>query len=65
MGLLPSNQKDQIKVAMGLIGVALAGYYYSYPYTAKAAELETVRAHVETLDGQNAKARARRRRTPT
>ena len=58
MGLLPSNQKDQIKLAMGLIGVALAGYYYSYPYTAKATELETVRAHVETLDGQNAKARA-------
>ena len=58
MSLLPSNQRDQTKVAIALIAVALAGYYYMYPYTARAAALETQRAHVEQLDAQNTKAKA-------
>jgi type IV pilus assembly protein PilO len=58
VGLLPSSQRDQIKIAVGLVGVALAGAYYTYPYTARSRDVEAMRVHVETLDGQNAKARA-------
>jgi type IV pilus assembly protein PilO len=58
MSLLPTSQRDQTKVAIGLIAVALAGYYYMYPYSTRAAELQTTREHVEALDAQNAKARA-------
>jgi type IV pilus assembly protein PilO len=63
VALLPSSQKDQTKVAIGIIAVALAGYYYSYPYAARGEEIEATRAHVETLDAQNAKARAQATRT--
>ena len=63
MGLLPSSQKDQTKIAIGLIAVALAGYYYSYPYAARSEAIETTRTHVETLEAQNAKARAQASRS--
>jgi len=63
VGLLPSSQKDQTKIAIGLIAVALAGYYYSYPYAARGEEIETTRTHVETLEAQNAKARAQASRS--
>ena len=56
--MMPTTQRDQTKVAIGVIAVALAGYYYMYPYATRAAELETARAHVEALEAQNAKARA-------
>ena len=63
MGLLPTNQRDQTKLAIGLIAVALAGYYYSYPYAARAAEIEEARTHAETLEAQNVKARAQATRS--
>ena len=58
MPLLPSTQRDQTKLAIALISVALASYFYMYPYTSRAAEIETQRAHVEQLEAQNAKAKA-------
>jgi type IV pilus assembly protein PilO len=58
MPLLPTTQRDQTKVAIGLIAVALAGYYYMYPYADGAAELATSRERVEKLEAQNTKARA-------
>ena len=61
MPILPSNQRDQTKVAIALIAVALAGYYYMYPYTARAAALDAQRAHVEQLETQNTKAKAQAR----
>jgi type IV pilus assembly protein PilO len=58
MGLLPSSQRDQTKIAIGFIAVALAGAYYTYPYAARGAQIDAMRTHVEQLDAQNAKARA-------
>ena len=58
MPLLPSSQRDQMKVAIGAIAVAIAGYYYTYPYAARAAELDAAREHLEAIEGKNARARA-------
>ena len=58
MALLPTNQRDQTKVAIGVIAIALAAYYYMYPYAERETELATTRDHVEQLEAQNAKARA-------
>jgi len=58
VGLLPKNQRDQTKLAIGLIAVGLAGYFYSYPYAAREQQIDALRTRAETLDGQNAKARA-------
>ena len=33
MPLLPTDQKDQAKVFVGVVAVALAGLYWTYPYT--------------------------------
>ena len=43
MPLLPTSQRDQTKIAIGLVAVALAGYYYSYPYAARQSELDATR----------------------
>jgi type IV pilus assembly protein PilO len=58
MPLLPTTQRDQTKVAIGLIALALAGYYYMYPYADGETELATTRERVEKLETQNMKARA-------
>ncbi|MBV9881127.1 MAG: type 4a pilus biogenesis protein PilO [Gemmatirosa sp.] len=58
MGLLPTSQRDQTKLFIGVIAVALAGYYYSYPYTQRATELEQLEQRVEQIEGQNARAKA-------
>ena len=57
MPLLPTSQRDQTKIAIGLVAIALAGYYYSYPYAARQSELDAARTHVETLEAQNARAK--------
>jgi type IV pilus assembly protein PilO len=56
--LLPQTKSDQTKLAVSLIAVALAAYYYMYPYSARAGELETTRARVEELETANAKVAA-------
>lgn len=58
MPLLPTNQRDQTKIAIGVIALALAAYYYMYPYAERETELAATREHVEKLEGQNTKARA-------
>ena len=58
MPLLPTNQRDQGMVAVGIVAVALTFAYYSYGYQPKAAELEKMQAHVEALNVANGKARA-------
>ena len=56
MSLLPSNQKDQIKLAVSVVAVALGVAYYLYPYSTRALELDDQRAHVERLEDTNARA---------
>ena len=53
MGVFPTNQKDQVKVVVGVLAFALAGAYFYFVYSPKSAELDTVRAHVESLEKAN------------
>ena len=57
MKLLPTNQKDQVKVVVAIAAVGLGLYYWAYPYEARALELEEARARVERLEDANLKAR--------
>jgi type IV pilus assembly protein PilO len=56
MALLPENQKDQIKVFVGFLALALAVVYYMYPYASRETEIEAAQAHVEALEATNRKA---------
>jgi hypothetical protein len=74
MPLLPTDQKDQVKVFVGVVAVALAGLYWTYPHASAAADNEALRERVEQLETANEKAeretrqaawpRLRRRRPP-
>jgi type IV pilus assembly protein PilO len=57
MRFLPNDQKDQLKVAAGVVGMALAAAYYQYPHTAAVEENEALRERVEVLEAANQKAR--------
>jgi type IV pilus assembly protein PilO len=57
MALLPTSQRDQTKVAIGLVALAIAAWYYMYPYAERATEIDASRSHVEQLEASNAKAR--------
>jgi len=48
--ILPQAQKDQVKLIVGILAVALSAYYYLYPYTGRAAELAVIDTHVTQLD---------------
>ena len=62
MPLVPQTKSDQTKMAVSLIAVALAAYYYMYPYTSRADELTTTRTRVEELEAANAKVAAEAKR---
>ncbi len=62
MPLLPSSQRDQAKVAAGFVAVALAVYYWMYPYFARAEDLTARTTRVDSLEASNAKARRETRR---
>ena len=49
MAILPNNQRDQIKMGISLVAVALAVAYYMYPYTQKQETLTADTARVEAL----------------
>ena len=56
MSIIPTNQRDQIKLGISIIAVALAVVYYMYPYTQREATLVTAQSHLETLTDANTKA---------
>ncbi len=56
MPLLPTEKKDQIKFAVALIAGGLGVYYYLYPYSARALELDEQRSRVERLEDTNERA---------
>jgi len=58
MPLMPTNQRDQGMVAVGLVALALAVVYYMYGYSPKAAELATMQTRVEQITKANEKAKA-------
>jgi type IV pilus assembly protein PilO len=55
--LLPTNQKDRIKVVVAIAAVGLGLCYWAYPYEARSLELEEARERVERLEDSNLKAR--------
>jgi type IV pilus assembly protein PilO len=57
MPLLPSDQKSQAKIAVGVLALAAAAYYYAYPYAAAESALAEQEARAERLEDANAKAR--------
>lgn len=58
MAGLPTNQRDQIMLLVGILGLIGAGAYYMYPYSTKSAEMETIRSNIERLDASNQRAKA-------
>lgn len=58
MAGLPTNQRDQVMLAVGIVGLAIAGAYYYLAYTPKVLEIETLTARVERLDANNNRAKA-------
>jgi Tfp pilus assembly protein PilO len=58
MAGLPQNQRDQVMLVVGIVGLALAGAYYYFLFMPKAEEFVTTRAHIERLDASNQRAKA-------
>jgi type IV pilus assembly protein PilO len=58
MALLPTSQRDQGFVAVGMIAAALSVAYFMYVYQPKSAELVKMSEHVEALAKANAEAKA-------
>ncbi len=56
MSIIPNTQRDQIKLGISIIAVALAVVYYMYPYTARETALVTTASRLEALTDANAKA---------
>lgn len=56
MSVLPTNQRDQIKLLIGFSAIALAALYWMYPYASKNNQLTADEAHVAQLEDANQKA---------
>lgn len=57
MALLPTNQKDQTKLLVAIVFIALAGLYWNFVYTPKNDELNQTEERVTGLEGLNDKAK--------
>ena len=57
MGLLPTNQRDQGMIAVGIISLMLAAAFYSYVYSPKSEELSHIEERVTALETANDKAK--------
>jgi type IV pilus assembly protein PilO len=58
MAGLPTNQRDQAMLLVGILGILAAGAYWYLVYTPKSDELGTLRTQVERLDASNQRAKA-------
>lgn len=56
MALLPTAQRDQIKLLIGFAAIALAVLYWMYPYAAQNEQLAADEARVVALEDANQKA---------
>ncbi len=57
MAGLPQNQRDQVMLLVGVVGLALAGLYYQFRYSPKADELAILEERVTNLDANNQRAK--------
>ncbi len=58
MAGLPQNQRDQVMLLVGVVGIALAGLYYQFVYSPKAEVLATLEERVTNIDANNQRAKA-------
>ena len=58
MAGLPQNQRDQVMLLVGIVGLALAGAYYYFVHSPKADALAELTTRVESLDRKNQRAKA-------
>ena len=58
MAGMPTNQRDQILLAVGVLGIGLAAAFWYFQYDPKSVEIADQRARVEKLDASNQRAKA-------
>ncbi len=58
MAGLPTNQRDQIMLAVGVAGILGAVAFWNWVYSPNEETLDTTREHIERLDVSNQKAKA-------
>lgn len=58
MAGLPTNQRDQIMLFVGILGLLIGGAYWYLVYDPKSVELADLRGRLERLDASNQRAKA-------
>lgn len=56
MALLPTSQRDQVKLLIAFSALSLAVLYWMYPYASRDIQITTDEAHVAELEFANQKA---------
>lgn len=56
MALLPSDQRDQVKVLIAFAAIAMTVIYWMYPYSSEAQRLDADEARIAELENANARA---------
>jgi type IV pilus assembly protein PilO len=57
MPLLPKDQKDQAKLMVGLLALALGSAYWAFPHDAKKKEIGLAEQRADALENANRKAK--------
>lgn len=58
MAGMPTNQRDQLMLFVGILGIVGAALYWNFVYTPNAETIATQEARLETLDATNDRAKA-------
>lgn len=58
MAGLPTNQRDQIMLVVGVVGILGALAFWNWVYVPRNEALALTREHIEKLDGSNQRAKA-------
>ena len=58
MAGLPTNQRDQIMLVVGILGVVAVGAFWYLRYEPQSVVLQSTRDHIERLDASNQKSKA-------
>lgn len=56
MAIAPINQRDQVKLLIGFVAIALAVLYWMYPYASKNAQIALDESRITTLEDANQRA---------
>ena len=58
MAGLPTNQRDQAMLLVGILAIAGAALYWYFVYSPKSEELTRVQVHIDSLEASNRRAKA-------